>query len=402
MNQSLSLDKRPVQGQPDDRRGPVRAPSADTVLTIEANSEGTLLRVLDRLDRLLFTRDVGPLPEAHTHFCDVLAGIQRRFPVDAVAHRFVTLPQNRSWLIVDDDIARELADPAALGPNLVTPPSYGLVLARTQFDTPHIACSDTAFYQSLPEERTSYPLPTSFAEHHQVRRRGFHGLSHEHVARRAGQMLNSTTAARVVSCHLGHTSSVTALRSGVPVDSTLGFLPGDGLLGAHCGGLDAGALLRLIVEDEVAPDALRHVLEEKAGTAALARRDRPLADLIADAEGGDRVAHRAVDIHQHHLAAAVAGLTASVGGLDALVFTGPYGCRLPWLRSDLARRLAYLGVRLDPARNQASRGDAVLSPAGSEVAAAVIESRPDLRMVSDARQAVRAMPHRSGRGVAAA
>ncbi|MGA8114100.1 MAG: hypothetical protein WCA46_10605 [Actinocatenispora sp.] len=357
--------------------------------------------MVDRLDRLLFTRDLGPLPEAHTHFCDVLAGIYRRFPIDVVSHRFLTVPRHRAWLLVDDDIARQLADPTELGPSFVTPPSYGLVLARTQFDCPQIACSDTAFYDPMPEERTSYPLPASWGSRHDVRRRGFHGLSHEHVARRAGQILSGAAVTRLISCHIGPTSSVTALRSGVPVDTTLGFVPGDAMLGASSGGMDAGALLRLIIEDDVAPAALRHLLEENAGMAALAGRTRTLADLVADAESGDPDAHRAVDIHQHGLAAAIAGLTASLGGLDALVFTGPYGCRDPWLRSDLARRLRYLGVRIDPARNQALRGDLVLSDPGG-VAVAVVESRLDLRMVAEARQALRDTSGRTGQRVVAA
>ncbi len=359
---------------------------SSAVLVVDADPDNTQIRVLDRTDHLLYTRDVGPLPDAHTHFCDVLAGIGRRFDIAAVGHRFPTLPEPRAGLLVDDKTARQLADPADQGARYITPPSYGLVLARTQFFCPHVACSDSAFYQPLPDELTGYPLPAGWQARYQVRRRGFHGLTHRYAVRRATELVGRAASRRLVSCCLGPTSSVAAVRDGTPVDATLGYAPGDALLGADCGTMDAGALLHLAADDRVPPNALRQLLEQNAGLHALTGRDRSPLDLVADADAGDPDAQRALRTQQHQLAGAVAGLTASLGGLDTLAFTGPLGARNRWMRHDLARRLRYLGVQVDPARNDAIRGDTTLSGRNAAVQVLLIEPRADLGIVAAVRE----------------
>ncbi len=371
---------------------------ASAILAVDADPDNTRIRVLDPADHLLYTRDVGPLPDAHTHFCDVLAGIGRRFDISAVGHRFPTLPEPVAGLLIDDRTARQVADPADLGARYVTPPSYGLVLARTQFYCPHVACSDSAFYQPLPDELTGYPLPAGWQARYQVRRRGFHGLTHRHAVRRAAELVGRSASQRLVSCCLGPTSSVAAVRNGVPVDATLGYAPGDALLGADCGTMDAGALLHLAADDRVPPDALRQLLEQNAGLHALTGRNRSPLELAADADSGDLDARRAVQIQQHQLAAAVAGLTASLGGLDTLVFTGPLGTRNRWMRRDLARRLRYLGVQVDPVRNDATAGDATLSTRTAPVQVLLVEPRADLGIAAAVREVlgVRTAPTRPG------
>jgi acetate kinase len=355
----------------------------NTILIVDAEPDNTRIRVLNRLDELVFCRQLGPLPETHDQFGRLLAGLAQRFPIAAVGHRFVTaLP--RAATVVDQALARRLARPGPLGPRHLLPASHALTVARARLAVPHVVCSDTAYYAGLPAFRTGYPLPASFAERHPLRRNGFHGLVHAYAARRAGE-LASWPVRRLISCHLGPTSSAVAVLDGRPVDATLGFTPTDPLVGASGGPLDAGALLHLILEEQVPAAELRHLLAARSGLAAVWGRPAGLVELVLAARTGDAPARRAVDTHQHQLATAIAGLTVALAGLDALVFTGPLGHADGWLRADLGRRLAYLGITVDPARNADPAADRVLSAAGERVAVLVVPPRVDLEIAREVR-----------------
>jgi acetate kinase len=359
---------------------------SNTILIVDAEPDNTRIRVLNRLDELVFCRELGPLPETHDQYGRLLAGLAQRFGIAAVGHRFVTaLP--RAAAVVDQALARRLARPGPLGPRFLVPASHALTVARARLPVPHVVCSDTAYYAGLPPFRTGYPLPTAFAERHPVRRNGFHGLTHAYAVRRAGE-LTRRSVRRLISCHLGPTSSAVAVLDGRPVDATLGFTPTDPLVGASGAPLDAGALLHLILEEGVPAAELRHLLAARSGLAAVWGRPAALAELVLAARTGDAPARRAIDTHQHQLATAIAGLTVALAGLDALVFTGPLGHGDGWLRADLVRRLAYLGVTVDPARNADPADEQVLSAAGGRVAVLMVRPRVDLEIAREVRGAL--------------
>ena len=362
----------------------------NTILIVDAEPDNTRIRVLNRIDELVFCRELGPLPETHDQYGRLLAGLAQRFGIAAVGHRFVTaLP--RAATVVDQALARRLARPGPLGPRFLVPASHALTVARSRLPVPHVVCSDTAYYAELPPFRTGYELPPAFAERHPIRRNGFHGLTHAYAVRRATELAGELTRApvrRLVSCHLGPTSSAVAVLDGRPVDATLGFTPTDPLVGASGGPLDAGALLHLILEEGVPAAELRHLLAARSGLAAVWGRAAGLAELVLAARTGDVPARRAVDTHQHQLATAIAGLTVALAGLDALVFTGPLGHSDGWLRADLVRRLGYLGVTVDPARNADPGDDQVLSAAGGRVAVLVVRPRADLEIAREVREAL--------------
>jgi acetate kinase len=235
-------------------------------------------------------------------------------------------------------------------------------------DVPAVACFDTAFHATLPEAASTYALPAEWRERWGIRRYGFHGLSHAWASRRAG-------GGRVVTCHLGAGASLAAVRDGRCVDTTMGFTPLEGLVMAtRSGSVDPGLLLWLLEETGMAERDLANALEHESGLLALAGT----ADMrVVVARGG-----LALDVYLHRLRAHIAAMTAALGGLDALVFTGGVGEHSPEVRAGAAAGLGFLGVQIDPERN--ARGDEEIG--GPPVRVLVVEAREDLEIARGTRR----------------
>jgi acetate kinase len=219
-----------------------------------------------------------------------------------------------------------------------------------------------------------------------VRRYGFHGLSHAYASQRALELIGRPIAgSRVVTCHLGGGASVCAVRDGRSVDTTMGFTPLEGLVMAtRSGSVDPGLLLWLLEHEGLAPHEVAEALERRSGLAALAGTG-DMREITALVEDGDEAAVLALDVYVHHLAAAVAAMATSAGGLDVLVFTGGVGEHTPLVREMCADRLRWLGVVLDGAENEAADGDhEITGPAGT-VRTMVVTAREDRQIAGEAR-----------------
>jgi len=202
-------------------------------------------------------------------------------------------------------------------------------------NVPEVACFDTAFHATLPPEATTYALPRAWRERYGVRRYGFHGLSHAYAARSAGD------ARKVVTCHLGAGASLCAVLDGRSVDTTMGFTPLEGLVMAtRSGSIDPGLLLWLQRQERLGVDEMADALEHESGIFGLAGT----ADMRELLEREDRDAQLALDVYIHRLRAGIAAMVASLGGLDALVFTGGIGERAARVRELACAGLDYLGV----------------------------------------------------------
>jgi acetate kinase len=320
--------------------------------------------------------DVAPIAEL----------LDRAGPVDAVGHRVVHGgPELQDPVVIDDTVRDRIAALVSLAP-LHQPRSVaGIDAARTAVpDLPHVACFDTGYHATVPEAASTYALPAAWRERWPARRFGFHGLSHAYAAQRAGELLDRAgdDRLRVVTCHLGAGASLCASLGGRSVDTTMGFTPLEGLVMAtRSGSVDPGLVLWLITEGGLSPEQVRDGLEHESGVQGLAGTSDMQA-VIERAGAGDAVAQRAVDVYVHRLVGLVAAMTASLGGLDALVFTGGVGEHAPVVRAAAAERLAFLGVRLDAGRNDRAvgKGDAVISPDGADPAVPVVEAREDLEI----------------------
>jgi acetate kinase len=200
---------------------------------------------------------------------------------------------------------------------------------------PEVACFDTAFHATLPPAAATYALPRRWRERYHVRRYGFHGLSHAYAARAAGD------ARRIVTCHLGAGASLCAVLDGRSVDTTMGFTLLEGLVMAtRSGSVDPGLLLWLQRHEGVSIDSMADALEHESGLLGLAGT----ADMRVLLERDDDAARLAVEVYVHRLRSGIAAMAASLGGLDALVFTGGVGENSARIRELACEGLAHLGV----------------------------------------------------------
>ncbi len=253
-------------------------------------------------------------------------------------------------------------------------------------DVPAVACLDTAFHSHMPAAATTYALPREWRDRHSLRRFGFHGLSHAYASRRAAALLGRPPERRrVVCCHLGAGASIAAVDGGRSVDTTMGFTPVEGLVMAtRSGTVDPGLLLWLLQHGGVEVEEMSDALEHRSGLLALAGT-ADMREVLAGARAGDAQATLARDVYVHRLRALIAGMTASLGGLDALVFTGGVGERSSEIRTAAARGLGFLGVAVDSALDAAASPDTDVSAPLSTVSTLVIQAREDLEMARQAR-----------------
>ena len=290
--------------------------------------------------------------------------------VDGVVHRVVHGgPHLHEPVVIDDETRAELARAAELAPLHNVPALEALNRARAELPgVPHIAVFDTAFHASIPAEASTYALPSRWREEWGIRRYGFHGLSVAWSAERV-------PVPRLVVCHLGGGCSVTAVRDGRSVDTTMGFTPLEGVpMATRPGSIDPEILLFLLRHGAESPESLEQALEHESGLLALGGSDR-VEELQASGEPGARLA---LGVFCYRVAAAVAAMTAALGGLDAVVFTAGIGEGSSFVRERACERLGHLGVRLDPQANGSAQPDSDVAAADSDVRVWVVHAREDV------------------------
>jgi len=292
--------------------------------------------------------------------------------VEAVAHRVVHGGERfREPVVIDDEVERELATLADLAPLHNHPALTAIESARGALpDVPHVAVFDTAFHATIPPEATTYALPRRFREELGIRRFGFHGLSVQWAAERV-------PVPRLVVCHLGGGCSVTAVRDGRSVDTTMGFTPLEGVpMATRAGSVDPGALLHLLRTKAVSVDALDQALEHDSGLVGLGGTDDP-----RKLEGT-----LALAVYTYRIAGAVAAMAVALGGLDAVVFTAGVGEGSAYVRAEICARLGFLGIELDAAANEQAEPDADVATAASAVRVVVVHAREDAVAARAARE----------------
>ena len=251
-------------------------------------------------------------------------------------------------------------------------------------DVPAYACFDTAFHATIGPAAATYAVPAEWRERYGVRRYGFHGLSHAYLAARTAEL---TDARRIVSCHLGAGASLCAVLDRRSVDTTMGFTPLEGLVMAtRSGSVDPGLVLWLEEHERLAPREVASALEQRSGLLALAGTP-DMREVQRRADGGDGAARLALDVYGHRLAAGIAAMTATLGGVEAIAFTGGVGEHAAAVRADAARRLGWLGVAVDAGANAAAVPDCEVTADGADVRVLVIAAREDLQIAREVRAA---------------
>ena len=259
-------------------------------------------------------------------------------------------------------------------------------------DVPHVACFDTAFHATLPAAAFTYAIPAPWRREWGIRRYGFHGLNHAYVSRRAAALCGreGDPAFRVVTCHLGAGASLAAVLGGRSVDTTMGFTPLEGLVMAtRSGSIDPGIVTWLASERGLSPAEIGDALEHRSGLLGLGGSE-DMREILAGAATGSPAPMLALGVYVHRLRAAIAAMTASLDGLDALVFTGGVGERSAPVRGMTADGLGFLGVALDDGANEhaGADADADIGVAGARVRTFVIPAREDVEIARQVREAL--------------
>ena len=268
----------------------------------------------------------------------------------AVGHRVAHGGERyREPAIIDQDVLRELDRLVPLVP-LHQPHNLAAIraVARSNPELPQVACFDTAFHRGRPAVSERLGLPYELQEEG-VRRYGFHGISYEYIVSRLQQLAPSQADGKLVVAHLGSGSSMCAIREGKSVETTMSFSSLDGLpMGTRCGSLDPGVLLYLMRRDRLGVEALEELLYKRSGLLGISGVSNDMRALRAS---DDPRAADAIDYFVYRIGQELGALTASLGGLDALVFTAGVGENDPALREQVCRDAAWLGMEIDERAN---------------------------------------------------
>jgi acetate kinase len=301
--------------------------------------------------------------------------------VRAVAHRVVHGGERfREPVVIDADVEHALSELVDLAPLHNGPALAAIDAARRALpELPHVAVFDTAFHATLRTEASTYAVPRRWRDEWGIRRYGFHGLSVQWAS-------EQVRVERLVVCHLGGGCSVTAVLEGRSVDTTMGFTPLEGVpMAIRSGSVDPGALLHLLKTERLTVPELDRALERESGLLGLSGSSDRVEELESSPDPSARLA---LDVYAYRIAGAVAAMTVSLRGLDALVFTAGVGERSALVRERVCAPLAHLGLELDPARNLATHREGEVQAATSSARIVVLRAREDVVAARAARVAV--------------
>ena len=318
--------------------------------------------------------------------------------ISAVGHRIVQGGAlfNESVLVTDEVVEgiRSLCDLAPLhNPAHI----QGIEACRNVFGTelPQVVVFDNAFHSTMPPEAYIFPVPYEYYEKYKVRRYGFHGTSHRFVSARCAEVMGKNIEdLKIVTCHLGNGSSITAVKGGKCIDTSMGLTPLDGfIMGTRCGAVDPSVITYLQQKEGWTPEETDAILNKKSGVLGISGVGSDDRDVSAAEANGNERAHLARSIQKYQVRKLIGSYVAAMDGVDAIVFTGGIGENTLDLRADVCKNLSYLGVELDEAANEIMRRgkEGEISTANSKVKVYVLPTNEELVIARDTKAIVEAM-----------
>ena len=312
--------------------------------------------------------------------------------IDAVGHRVVHSAEDFNCsVLLTDDVMKICAANSELAPLHQPANITGIEACRAVMpDTPMVGVFDTAFHSTMPDYAYMYALPLEFYEKYKVRRYGFHGTSHKYVSALAAEYLNNPDA-KIITCHLGNGSSISAVKGGKCVDTSMGFTPLEGVpMGTRSGDLDPAVVEYLCGKLNKTVGEVLTILNKKSGVSGVSGVSSDFRDLRAAKDAGNDRARLALDLFTYRVKKYVGSYAAALGGADAIVFTAGIGENDADVRESVATGLEYMGAKLDPEKNRARSGEPVreISAADSRVKIMVIPTNEELVIARETREIV--------------
>jgi len=320
----------------------------------------------------------------------VLASVSE---IEAVGHRVVHAGEKYARsVLIDDDVMAALRECVDLAPLHNPPNIMGIEVAqRLMPDVKHVAVFDTAFHQTLPAYAYLYALPYELYEKYKVRRYGFHGTSHKYVAQRAASLLGRPLSElKVITCHLGNGASVTAVKNGKSVDTSMGFTPLEGLImGTRSGDLDPAVVTFLQEKENLTSEEMNNLLNKKSGVLGISGVSSDFRSLEEASQQGNRRAELAMEMFAYRVRKYIGAYAAAMGGVDAIVFTAGLGENSASMRQSICEGLEFLGVAIDPVKNDVRGKDVDVSADDAKVRVLLIPTNEELMIARDTVELVR-------------
>ena len=314
--------------------------------------------------------------------------IKDKSELEAVGHRVVHGGQAfTASVLIDEEVLAKIRQCIELAP-LHNPHNIRGINAamRNLPGLPQVAVFDTAFHSTLPRQAYLYPLPYVLYKRHEMRRYGFQGKSHYFVYRRAVELLGGREEnLKVITAHLGNGCSITAVKDGKSVDTSMGLTPLEGLvMGSRCGDIDPSIILHVMGREELNLSEANTLLNKHSGLQGLSGISSDLRDLIEESDKGNDHAKMAIEVYCYRLKKYIGSYAAAMGGLDALVFTAGVGENSPLVRARACEGLEYMGLELDEEANAAAVGKEILiSKPDSRVKVFAIPTNEELVIARD-------------------
>ena len=308
--------------------------------------------------------------------------------IEAVGHRLVHGGEKfNTSVVITPEVIKQMEACTDLAP-LHNPANLKGVAAITKIlpNVPQVGVFDTAFHQTMPAHAYMYALPYEYYEKYGVRRYGFHGTSHRYVSRRACEFLGlDYDNTKVITAHIGGGGSITAVKNGKSIDTSMGLTPVEGLvMGTRCGDVDLGAMTYLMEKEGLDAAGVNAVINKKSGVMGVSGVSSDMRDIEAAIAAGNERAKLALDMFEYRLLKYIGAYTAALNGVDVLVFTGGIGENQMQTRDYICRGLEYLGVKYDAELNGKSRGEEIeISTPDSKVRVVVIPTDEELTIASD-------------------
>ena len=322
-------------------------------------------------------------------------GLQSLDEIDAIGHRIVQGGDSfDKAMLITEDVYEKIREYGAMAP--LHNPAHLKGIDACSFlvsGKPQIAVFDTAFHQTMEPAAYTYGLPKHYAQKHKIRRYGAHGTSHKYVAGRVAELMGKPLdELKIITCHLGNGSSITAIKNGKVVDTSMGFTPHEGMImGTRCGDIDATAVLYLMRQEQISSAAMDHLLNKESGLLGVSGVSSDLRDIENAIKEGNADAKLARDIFVHRAKKYIGSYIAEMNGVDAIVFTAGIGENSADARRDICADLEYLGISIDEQENNIRGEEKAIHSAEARVQVWVVPTNEELSIAEDVVQVLQSM-----------
>lgn len=307
--------------------------------------------------------------------------------ITAVGHRVVHGGEKfAESVLINDDVIKAIEECNELAPLHNPANLIGINACRKILkDIPMVAVFDTAFHQTMPKSSYLYALPLDYYKNYSIRRYGFHGTSHKYVMKRAAEILGkSENDLNIITCHLGNGASVTAIKNGKSVDTSMGFTPLEGLImGTRCGDMDPAIVTYIMEKEKLSPAQMDNVMNKKSGVLGLSGLSSDFRDIESAAKDGNEDAKNALDCYHNRVKKYIGSYIAILGRVDAVIFTAGLGENSATSRAAVCEGLEVLGIEIDLEKNNTRGEEKIVSKDSSKVKVIVVPTNEEVMIARD-------------------